>query len=61
MTACLIYKAKGWCPVAPLWKALRWLPIEKCIEENVLTSAFKDRNVLHRYIWRFAPLSGRAA
>ena len=44
MAARLIYKAKRSCHVSPLLKELRWLPIEKRIEEKILTITFKAHN-----------------
>ncbi len=44
MAARLIYKAKRSCHVSPLLKELHWLPIEKRIEEKILTITFKARN-----------------
>ena len=44
MAARLVYKARRSCHVSPLLKERRWLPIEKCIEEKILTMTFKARN-----------------
>ena len=43
MAARLIYQAKRSCHISPILKELRWLPIEKRIEEKVLTITFKAR------------------
>jgi len=40
----LVYKALRSCRVSPLLKELRWLPIERRIEEKILTMTLKARN-----------------
>jgi len=44
MAARLVYKARRSCHVSPLLKELRWLPIERRVEETILTITFKARN-----------------
>jgi len=44
MAARLVYKARRSCHVSPLLRELRWLPIEKRIEEKIFTVTFKARN-----------------
>ena len=43
MAARLVYQAKRSCHISPLLKELRWLPIEKRIEEKILTITSKAR------------------
>ena len=40
MAARLAFKAKGSCHISPLLEQLQWLPIEKRIEEKILTLVF---------------------
>jgi len=44
MAARLVYKVRRSCHVSPLLKELRWLPVEKRVEEKNLTTTFKARN-----------------
>jgi hypothetical protein len=46
MAARLVFKAKRSCHITPLLEQLKWLPIEKRIEEKILTLVFKARNGL---------------
>jgi len=44
MAAQLVYKAKQSCNVSLLLKELRWSPIERRVEEKILTITSKARN-----------------
>jgi len=51
LAARLVFKAKRSCHISPLLEQLKWLPIEKSIEEKILTLVFKARNGLcHSYL-----------
>jgi len=50
MVARLIYKAMRSCHASALLKELRWLPIEKRVEEKVFTINFKARNYLRLHV-----------
>ncbi len=46
MAARLVFKARRSCHVSPLLDQLKWLPIDKRIEQKVITLVFKARNGL---------------
>jgi len=49
MAARLVFNARRSCHVSPLLDQLKWLPIEKRIEEKILTLVFKARNGLYPF------------